>query len=143
MKKTAFYICVLLLTACSKSDRVDNCNFLLDVGVNASLNINLPEYSQLMFINNVVYIANQGNAGIYVINVGNDRFRAWDASDPNHAPSSCSFLQLDGIEVECGCADQNRYNLFTGVPDPQGPQLACGLKEYRVSVSGSEIIINN
>lgn len=143
MKKITFYISILLLTACSKSDRLDNCNFLLNVGVDATLNLNLPEYSNLMFINTVVYIPNQGNAGVYVINVGNDSFRAWDAADPNHIPDSCSFLQLDGIEVECGCTDQNRFDLFTGAPDAQGPQLACGLKEYRVTVSGSQISVRN
>lgn len=143
MKKLTFYISILLLTACSKSDRVENCNFLLNVGVNATLNLNLPEYSNLMFINSVVYIPNQGNAGVYVINVGNDSFRAWDAADPNHIPSACSFLELDGIEVVCGCVDENRYILFTGAPDPQGLPLPCGLKEYRVTVSGSNLIVNN
>lgn len=128
---------------CSKSDRVDNCNFLLNVGVNATLNLNLPEYSQMMFINSVAYVPNQGNAGVYVINVGNDMWRAWDAADPNEIPSSCSFLELDGIEVESGCASQNRYNLFTGAPDPQGPPLPCGLKEYRVTLSGSNLIVTN
>lgn len=132
---------LLVFTNCSDDDRINNCNFLFNVGVNVTLNLNLPEYSQLMFISNSVYIPNQGNGGIYVTNVGNDSFRAWDASDPNHAPSSCSFLQIDGANVTCGCSDENQYNLFTG--QSLNEQLQCTLKEYRVTVSGSNLVISN
>ncbi|MFT4806360.1 MAG: nitrite reductase/ring-hydroxylating ferredoxin subunit [Psychroserpens sp.] len=141
MKKIAFIFSFFLLINCGDDDRINNCNFLINVGVNASLNLNLPEYSQLMFTSNTVYIANQGNAGIYVTNVGNDTYRAWDAADPNHVQNECSFLQRDGVEVTCSCADENKYNLFTG--QALGVQLPCGLKEYRVTVSGSNIIVNN
>lgn len=141
MKKLSILFSLLFLTNCGNDDSINNCNFLLNIGVNASLNLNLPEYSQLMFISNSVYIANQGNAGIYVTNVGNDSYRAWDASDPNHAPNTCSLLQRDGVNVTCGCADENEYSLFTG--QSLGDPLPCGLKEYRVTVSGSNIVISN
>ncbi|OUR98271.1 hypothetical protein A9Q86_14560 [Flavobacteriales bacterium 33_180_T64] len=141
MKKIILILSCLFLTNCGGDDTVNNCNFLLNVGVNATLNLNLPEYSQLMFTSNTVYIPNQGNKGIYVINVGNNNFRAWDAADPNHTPSNCSFLQIDGVEVTCGCADENKYNLFTGQVLEQ--QLPCGLKEYRVTASGSSLVISN
>lgn len=141
MKKYFLVLSLLFLTNCGNDDTINNCNFLLNVGVNASLNLNLPEYSQLMFISNSVYIANQGTGGIYVTNVGNNSYRAWDAADPNHAPSSCSFLQRDGVNVTCGCADENEYSLFTG--QSLGDPLPCGLKEYRVTVSGSNIVISN
>lgn len=129
---------LLLITSCSKSDRVNSCNFLLDVSVNASVNMNLPQYSQLQFTSNSVYIANQGNKGVIVINVGNSTYRAWDASDPNHAPNSCSLLTIEGANAKCGCEDQNEYNLFTGqiVAD----NLPCGLKEYRVESAGNNTL---
>ena len=142
MKKLLLILPLVFLISCGDDDRINNCNFLIDVGVNATVNLNLTEFSQLMFTSEVVYISNQGgNAGFYVINVGNDNYRAWDAADPNHAQNSCSFLQRDGLEVTCGCPDENRYNLFTG--QALGEQLPCGLKEYRVTVSGSNLIINN
>ena len=94
-----------------------------------------------MFTSNSVYVANQGNAGVYVINTGNDNYRAWDASDPNHAPNSCSLLEIEGADVQCGCADENRYSLFTG--QSLGEQLPCGLKEYRVTLSGNNLVVNN
>jgi len=128
----------LLLTACSNNDNLNNCNYLLNLGVSVSINLNLPQYSQLQFTSNSVYIANQGNGGIIVTNVGSN-LRAWDASDPNHTPSSCSVMQIVGAEAQCGCADANKYSLFTG--GSLGVQLPCGLKEYRVSPSGSNTYV--
>ena len=130
----------LLLTTCENDDTINNCNFLPNIGVNVTLNLNLPEYSQLMFTGNVAYVPNQGNLGLYVINAGTN-YRAWDAADPNHVPSSCSFMKREGGNVTCGCDDENKYDLFTGIV--LGQQLPCGLKEYRVRVSGNNLVISN
>ncbi|MEH6534910.1 MAG: hypothetical protein V7719_00850 [Psychroserpens sp.] len=142
MKKILIVLSLVFLTNCGDDDNINNCNFLLNVGVNATLNLNLPEFSQLMFTSNSVYVSNQGgNVGIIVTNVGNSNYRAWDAADPNHVPSACSLLQIDGANAICGCTDQNEYSLFTG--QAIGDPLPCGLKEYRVTVSGSNIVISN
>ncbi|WP_431133548.1 Rieske (2Fe-2S) protein [Psychroserpens mesophilus] len=142
MKKIIFVLSLLLLTTCKKDDdgTVNNCNFLLNVGVNRTISLNLPQYSQLQFSTNSVYVPNEGNAGIYVTNVGGN-FRAYDAADPNHAPATCSFMSLNGTTVTCGCSDENQYNLLTGLSD--GGQLPCALQEYRVTANGSELIISN
>lgn len=134
MKQFFALLSLLILTACSNNDNLNNCNYLLDLGVNASVNLNLPQYSQLQFTSNSVYIANQGNGGIIVTNVGSG-LRAWDAADPNHTPSACSVMQIVGANAKCGCADANEYSLFTG--GSLGVQLPCGLKEYRVTSTGS------
>lgn len=138
MKRFSFIIILFFITACSKNDSVNNCNFLLNIGVNASINLNLPQFSQLQFISNSVYIANQGNGGIIVTNVGTG-LRAWDAADPNHIPEACSILSIEGSNGVCGCADANTFSLFTGQPidDP----LPCTLKEYRVSPAGNNTFI--
>lgn len=141
MKKLLYISLLIFFSNCESDDTINNCNFLIDVGVNATINLNLPEYSQLMFTSNVVYIANQGNAGIYIINVGNNNYRAWDAADPNRVQQPCSFLQREGVEVVSTCPDENRYNLYTGASLEK--QLPCGLKEYRVTVSGANIVISN
>ena len=135
MKNIFILITLLFLTSCSKDNPNNNCNFLLNLGVNADVNLNLPLYSPLEFTSNSVYIANQGNGGLIVINVGNGNLRAWDASDPNHTPSSCSIMQISGATAKCGCSDENEYNLFNGLS--VGTQLPCGLKEYRVTPTGS------
>jgi hypothetical protein len=141
MKRVLLIISLFFLTACSKSDSVNNCNFLANIGVNAIVNLNLPQFSQLQFISNSVYIPNQGNGGIIVTNVGAGvtPLRAWDASDPNHIPESCSILQIESSNGVCGCVDANTYSLFTG--QSIGDPLPCTLKEYRVSPSGNNTFI--
>ncbi len=143
MKKLIFVISLLLLTTCKKSDddgNINNCNFLINVGVNRTISLSLPQFSQLQFATNSVYVPNEGNGGIYVTNVGGN-FRAYDALDPNHIPDTCSFLSLNGTIVTCGCPDENQFNLLTGFS--QGGQLPCALQEYRVTANGSELTITN
>ncbi len=141
MKKITLILSFLLLTSCGNDDTINNCNFLLNVGVDVTLNLNLPEFSELMFTSTVRYIPNQGNAGVYVINVGNNMFRAYDAADPNIIPEPCSFLQLDGVNVRSSCGDGNEYSLFTG--QSTGDPLPCTLREYRATLSGANLVISN
>lgn len=131
-----------ILTACS-GDSVtnENCKFLLNVGVNVTLNLSLPQYSQLQFVSNSAYIANAGNGGIIVTNAGTGYF-AWDAADPNHNLSSCSVLQISGLEATCQCADHNTYSLVNGQPLGNS-SLQCGLKNYRVEQNGNTLLISN
>lgn len=142
MKKLAIFIfSALLLFNCSKNnDNNRNCNFLLNVGVNASLNLNLPLYGDLNFISNPIYVPGYGNGGLIVTNTGTG-YVAYDAADPNHAPNSCSILSISGLEGTCGCDDANKYSIFTGQP-LENPDLRCGLKAYRAQLSGNNLIIN-
>ncbi|WP_303318891.1 hypothetical protein Q4Q34_05410 [Flavivirga abyssicola] len=142
MKPVFFLIALIILTSCSKNS-VDNqnCNFLLDLGVNVNINLSLPQYSQLPFAGNSVYIENAGNGGIIVASTGAD-FLAWDASDPNHIPSSCSTLVPSGLNATCGCDDANEYSLVTGQL-LGGKSLPCSLKNYRVEKNGNNLLIFN
>lgn len=131
----------MFLFSCSDSDNADKtCNYLLNVGVGLNINLNLPKYTQLQFISNAVYEETQGNKGIIIMNTGTG-YAAWDASDPNHSPNTCSTLEISGAEAICGCED-NKYSLFTGQP-LENPDLKCGLKPYRVEVNSSELFISN
>lgn len=143
MKKPLFSLfLVLLFSTCSKSDVNNrNCRFLLNVGVNTSINLSVFPYSNLQFVSNSEYIPNVGNGGIIVTNSGTG-FLAWDASDPNHTPNTCSRLEINGLEGTCGCSDENVYSLITGQP-LNDPDLRCGLKAYRVEQSGNNLIITN
>lgn len=141
MSRVIVCLGLLILTACSKNDPVNRCNFLLDVGVNATVNLNLPQYSQLQFTSTTVYIPNQGNAGVYLSRTG-DQFRAFDAADPNHPFNpQCSLLVNEGGIGTCGCADANEYSLATGLPISEN--VACTMKEYRVESSGNTLLITN
>ncbi len=141
--KPYFYLLILIFfTACSKNT-VDNknCKYLLDLGVNVSINLSLPQYNQLQFAGNSVYIANAGNGGVIVVSTGAD-FYAWDASDPNHIQSDCSVLTAKGFDATCGCEDKNVYNLVTGLAT-NNTSLQCTLKNYRVEKTGNTLLIYN
>jgi nitrite reductase/ring-hydroxylating ferredoxin subunit len=142
--KSAIVAIILFITlvSCSKnSNENENCKFLLDIGVNEVVNLNLPQYSQLQFAGNSVYIANAGNGGILIASTGADFF-AWDAADPNHAQSSCSVLVNSGLNATCGCADKNEYSLVNGLP-LNNSELRCGLRNYRVERNGNTLLISN
>ena len=125
----------LLIVACSKNDTNPNCVFLVNAGVNFTVNLNLPEFSELQYDSNSVYVANQGNGGVIVTKTGIGLF-AWDAADPNHAFSNCSIMTIiGGINAKCNCDDENEYSLVTG--QSLNEVLPCALKNYRVEPSGN------
>ena len=142
MKFLFSYLYLLTCLSCSNNNVDDkNCRFLLNVGVNVPVNLKLPEYGQLNFTGNSVYIPNEGNAGIIVANIGSG-FYAWDASDPNYIPTTCTPLTPSGLEATSNCGDGNTYSLATGAPLNNGT-LRCSLKFYRVEKSGNTLFISN
>ena len=144
MKKHLLYLYLpLLFLSCSGSDdNNDSCNFLLNVGVSTSVNMNLFPYTQLEFPSNSAYVPNVGNGGIIITNTGAG-FRAWDAADPNHQQSNCSYLSIEGgVEGVCNCTEEKTYSLFTGQP-LNNPNLQCGLKSYIVEQNGNTLNIFN
>ena len=138
-----FYTVLLVIfMGCSKDNNSDaNCNFLANLNVSTSLNINLSQYNQLTFPNNPVYVPNEGNGGIIVNNTGTG-FVAFDAADPNHIFSDCSILSINGLEGVCGCDEANKYSLFTGQP-LENTELRCGLKAYFVESSSNTLYISS
>jgi len=136
MKQFLFVLLMsLILNSCSKNDTDKNCNYLVNAGVDFTVNLNLPQFNDLQFPSNSVYIANQGNGGVIVTNTGSG-IVAWDAADPNHAFSSCSIMEIiGGINAKCGCPDENEYSLIIG--QSIGDPLPCPLKSYRVEPAGT------
>lgn len=129
-----------LTFSCEKDEVSSQCRYLANIGVNYEVNLNLPQYNQLNFISNSVYIPNIGNGGIIVTNSGTG-YLAWDASDPNRIPTSCSTMTINGLECVSNCPDENSYSLITG--QSLGIALECGLKAYRVEINGSNLFISN
>jgi|TARA_B110000908_G_scaffold1911_1_gene2468 hypothetical protein len=142
MKKITILIMFIipLTFSCEKDEVSSQCRYLANIGVNYEVNLNLPQYNQLNFISNSVYIPNIGNGGIIVTNSGTG-YLAWDASDPNRIPTSCSTMTINGLECVSNCPDENSYSLITG--QSLGIALECGLKAYRVEINGSNLFISN
>ena len=138
MKKFVFGLTFLVFISCNKNDNNNDCNFLLDVGVNLSVNLNLPQYNQLLFPGNAVRVGGQGNDGVILYSLNSVTLLAWDGADPSHIPTGCSTLSIDasaGI-VTCGCPDGNAYYLATGTFFGDNPP-PCTLKPYRVESTGN------
>ena len=141
MKQLALYSIVLFMFfSCSDLDSDPRCNYLLDIEVGHEINLNLPQYNDLNFISNSVYIPNIGNGGVIVTNSGTG-FLGWDAADPNHTYSQCSILSIEGLEASCSCPDENKYSLITG--QSIKTQLTCALKTYRVEQNGSSLLVTS
>ena len=129
-----------LIISCEKNIDDSRCNFLLDLDIYYEVNLNLPQYNELNFISNSVYIPNVGNGGIIIVNSGTG-YLAWDAADPNHTNLPCSVLTISGLEATSSCAEQNTYSLITG--QSIGVALTCSLKPYRVESIGNILIITS
>ncbi len=128
-----------MLFGCSTNSNNNN-PYIPNYTVNVEINLNLPQYSDLKFVSNAVYIPNQGARGIIVFNTsGNNTFNAFDAACPNQALSSCSTMTIKGgIMALCAC-DNAEYSLFTG----QATGKEYPLKQYRVEVNGNLLRVYN
>lgn len=135
-------ICFVLLS-CDSDDNVNRNNpFLTDPLVNLQLDLSLPQYNPLNFPANSVIINAQGIKGIVVYNLDNSQYVALDLTDPNHAPSDCSRMTIEGIEATCPCPNENnKYNIITGQHATQ-PNL-YPMQRYRAVRNGNVINITN
>lgn len=138
MKKLLLILSFFGIFGCNGNDNNVNCNFLLDVGVNLTVNLNLPQFNQLLFNGNAERVEGQGNEGIILYRLNSSTLLAWDGADPNHSPSSCSALNIDAGDgiAYCGCADANSYFIATGTFVGDNPP-PCTLKPYRVEDIGN------
>lgn len=142
MKKIFFILSIAALFSCQSDDDNRRNPFLIDISFQTSLSTDLPQFSSLNFDNNSVVIFNQGIRGIVIYHVGNNDYRAFELSDPNHVPNSCSTMTVDGLIATCGCPDDtNAYNIITG-QHTTNPNM-FPMKAYRVSRSGNNVVVSN
>jgi len=144
MKKTGFKYYIILLSlnlfflSCSKNKQERN-PYLKDLSFNREINLDLPQYSSLKFANNSIIIKEIGIKGVIIFNSGS-QFLAWEASDPNHFPSSCSTMEPNQFTCSCPC-EENKYSLYDGqIINGEGSYT---LKPYHISVNGNFLFIYN
>ncbi|HKJ48592.1 MAG TPA: hypothetical protein VJ973_05855, partial [Christiangramia sp.] len=131
MKKTLLILSIFsLLMACSGSDdSYRNNPNLPNVNFRFQLNLNLPEYNDLQFPGNSYATYNHGVRGVVIYNINSQQYAAFELSDPNHPPNSCSGMTVNGVIASCGC-DDNEYNVITGeLVDGDGEYT---MRPYRV-----------
>ncbi len=142
-KRTMLALLTLALLSCNKDDSPnDNNPFLISPIVNVNLNLNLPEFNSLKFPGNSVILSNEGIRGIVVYNVNNSLYTAFELSDPNHVPNSCSTMTVEGVIATCPCTnDSNTYDIVTGQHGTDPGQFP--LQQYRIERTGDNIFITN
>lgn len=128
MNKYLLFAFLLVFIGCDKENFNNNNPYLPNYGFSLNINMSLPQFSNLQFPSNAIYINNgsSGIRGVFVFNTGSG-YVAFDAACPNQALSNCSTMILDGINVTCPC-DNVSYNLFSG----QAPGMQYPMKQYRV-----------
>lgn len=129
MKKHLLLILLPLLFGCSEDSFDNNNPYLPNYSFSTTLNLNLPQYSQVLYTANAIYVntAGAGIRGIFVFNTGNENYVAYEAACPNQALSSCSTMSINGIKALCSC-DDAQYSFFNG--QAEGQQYS--MKKYRV-----------
>ncbi|QYS89896.1 MULTISPECIES: hypothetical protein [Flavobacterium] len=129
--KKYFLIMILVLTlACDKNNTINNANpYLINNSFSIDINLALPSYNKLNYPGDplLIMIPGVGIQGVIVMKTGgtND-YVAWEASCPIQYPTSCSKLNIKGINAQCGC-DNSEFSLYTGDGRKQYP-----LKRYNV-----------
>ena len=137
---------LLILGACGSDDSGNNNGNnpnLSDPFIDISLDLNLPEYNPLNFPGETVIVNGQGIRGVVVFNLNNTTYLAFDLADPNHPPTNCSRMQLEGIIATCPCTDDNNsYNLGLFGQHESEPNK-FGMQQYRAERIGDRVIISN
>lgn len=131
MKYLKILILFFLIFSCDKdNNNVNNNNpYLPNYSFDFTINMNLPQYNNLIYPSNAVFVntAGVGIKGVIVFNAGNGNYVAFDAACPNQPLQDCSTMTINGVLAKCPC-DNAEYSLFTGLaPGKQYP-----MKMYRI-----------
>ena len=88
-----------------------------------------------------MYLNSGGIKGLILFNFNNQIF-AWEASCPNQYPSSCSTMEIEGVQSICNC-DNYKYSLATGQLLSGTNENAYPMKMYFSEKNGNSVRISN
>ena len=126
------------LLGCTENS-VERNPFLFETRFDQSINLALPAFDNLNYQGGSLYWPNGGIKGLLLFNLSG-RIMAWEASCPNHAPGSCSTVQISGVTDSCPC-ENIQYRLATGQPLTEGATYS--LLFYKVQQNGTAVRIYN
>ena len=130
----------ILISSCSKNE-INRNPFLHNISFEKTINLNLPKYDDLNYNGGAVYINSGGIKGLILFNFSNQIF-AWEASCPNQYPSSCSTMEIDGVQTICNC-DDSKYSLATGQLLSGSEANSYPMKLYFSEKNGNSVRISN
>jgi len=144
MKKIIVLVCfTLLIISCSNDDGRSNNPNLPSISFNHTINLDLPQFNELKFPGNsdVLRIDGVGIKGVIIYNLDNTLYSAFELSDPNIIPSSCSALNVNGIRAESNCGNDNAYEIVNGQQlEGEG---GFPLLRYRITREGNTLFLSN
>lgn len=127
----------LLMSACEKdSIKRTNNPYLPYYSFSATLNLNLPLYSDLNSNLNPKAVTLPGGIQTVIMRISAGDYRAWNGNCPNQSPTACSVLSISGLNAKCSCDDQYQYSMFNGI----APNAQYTMVPYRVEVLGNNVI---
>ena len=140
---------MIAIQSCNPDDANPVSCFIPDIGVNITVNMDLPEYYNLRNLGNF-HAFDAGYKGIYLIHNYDDIYYAIERTCTYESDNECSQIVLDDqiLQLKCGqvvdtgfvqcCSSTYSFNsaFLTG------PTI-CNLKTYRVSRSGNTLYIGN
>ena len=137
--KYFLFLIVIFCFSCDKNKVVNNNLFLPNYTFSFDVNLNLPDYNNLEFAGNSVFInaPGVGVRGVFLFNTGSD-YLAYDAACPNQQLSDCSTMTLSQISATCPC-DSKKYSLYTGLSNGE----KFPMKAYRIEILDKTIRIYN
>ena len=137
MRKLILLFFIISLFSCEKNETND---ILPDIDFSVTINLNLPQYIDLEVPSGWTY-ANGAIQGIIIQNtgIGNPPYKAFERACPNY---DCTTpMTFDGsLKLKCSC-DKSEYSIYDGSPQTTGNSHFA--REYRVTKSGSTLIISN
>ena len=137
--KNLLLICLFSgMISCGNSD--DNNQFLPNIPVNFTINLNLAEGIDLQVPGGSKVFANEGIRGIVVFRQNIDVFVAFDLACPHIEIQNCSTMTVGSLFMTCPCDDQ-RFQLTDGAPE--NGNINESARFYNVSLNGSILRISN
>lgn len=136
-------VCVFasLFQGCNSDDGAISC--VPNPIVNVTINTSLPLYSNLNNPGGWVYVSTvtAGSKGIIVVNVGGNRYKAYDRNAPHICPGEKTTLVVkDDIKMVCE-ADGAEWILLTGQPTKVANRAPRTYQVY-VNANGTLTITN-
>jgi len=127
MKQLLFLLFIVFFSACDKE--IDYKDVLPYRVVDFVVNMNNPEYIDLLIPGQSAEASNYGVRGILIYNF-NGSFKAFDLACPHLAPTDCSKMTFDGsLFLECHC-DDSKFSIYDGSPQTNG--VDNWAREYHV-----------
>ena len=136
MRKLTLLLFLSIFFSCEKNETND---ILPDVTVNETINLNLPQYVDLLTSGGWEYTTG-GIKGILILNNGlTPKYKAFERACPNYDCDKA--MTFDGsLKLKCSC-DESEYSILDGSPQTSGNSYFA--REYKVNVVGTSLIITN